>query len=272
MKVFGLLSDERAFVSKSPAMHNRVLKAHGIDGVYVPFAVRPERIGEALAGLRALGVVGANVTVPHKKAVMAHLDALTDEARAIGAVNTIVRDDERLIGRNTDAAGFIEALQAVGFEAAGAPVLVIGTGGAARAVLYALRELDVGEVTLVGRNESRRAELARNFGGRPAGLDRLAGRTIEAELIVNATSVSSPAEAPELAALIGGLKAPECRLVFDLNYGRADNFWRESAEANGVAFTDGLTMLAGQARRSFALWTGLEVDLTEFAAALKEAS
>jgi len=270
MKIFGILSDERAFKSKSPAMHNRVLRQRGIDGVYVPFSVEPDQIGEAIRGLKALKIAGANVTVPHKEAVRPHLDELSAEAAAIGAVNTIVRDRARLIGHNTDAAGFTDALAEAGFEAAGRTALVIGTGGAARAVLFSLGRMGPARMTLAGRNQARTTELAARTGASPASLESLPGQPLEAELVINCTSASSETESPELAGLARRLDLSGCRLIFDLNYGREVNFWQDLAWECGATFSDGLSMLSHQARRSFFLWTGLVVEAREFLAALEE--
>jgi shikimate dehydrogenase len=139
MKVFCILSDERAFLSKSPAMHMSVLKNLGMDGVYVPFQVKPEQLEGAIEGIRTLNIAGANVTVPYKEMVIPHLDEISVEASEIGAVNTIVPKDGKLMGHNTDAKGFLDAVQEAGLEIAGRSALVFGAGGAAKAVVVALR-------------------------------------------------------------------------------------------------------------------------------------
>jgi len=272
MKVFGIISDERALKSKSPAMHTRVLRRRGLEGVYVPFRVEPDHLGEAVRGLRALNISGANVTVPYKETVIPLLDGLSEDAAAIGAVNTIVGRDGLLLGHNTDAGGFSDSLEGAGFQAAGRSALVFGTGGAARAVAFALHRLGAASLTIVGRNGARAAELAWPFQARWLPLGSPPVRRLSADLVVNATSASSRAESPELAGLAAGLSLAGCRLVLDLNYGRSDNFWRDLAADRGAAFRDGLLMLAHQARRSFALWTGLEVEVEEFLAGLEEGS
>lgn len=271
MKVFGLISDERAFHSRSPAMHTAVLRRRSIPGVYLPFAVQPGQLGQALGGLRALGLAGANVTVPYKEAVLPHLDDLSGEARAIGAVNTIVRQGERLEGHNTDAAGFADALIEAGFEAFGRTALVLGTGGAAKAVVFALRRLGAGEIIVAGRNQAGAQEpcLA---GAAFRTLDSLPGRPTGAQVVINATSVSAPSESPQLAGLVLSLAEPDCLLLFDLNYGRQDNFWQTLALKWKCPFRDGMTMLAHQARHSFKLWTGVEVEAQEFLEAGLEVS
>lgn len=260
MKVFCILSDERAFKSKSPFMHTEVLRRTGIAGVYVPFCVRPEQVGEAVRGLRALQVAGANVTVPYKESVMPYLDALADEAAAIGAVNTIVPLGERLIGHNTDMGGFMDMLAGEKFVTRDRTALVVGTGGAAKAILYALKKLGAARVILAGRDGTRTGRLAGLTGAEPMTLASLPDGPVEADLIVNATSASAPNEAPELAALVQVLDARGWELVVDVNYSRTENFWKDKAHRASASFVDGLPMLAYQARRSFSLWTGVDVD------------
>ncbi len=149
--------------SVSPAMHNAAFAHLGLDWRYVPFPVAPEpasRVGEAVLGLRALGLRGANVTVPHKQAVMAHLDRLTPAAQAIGAVNTILLDAEgALVGDNTDAPGFVADLREHGVEVPGRRVLVLGAGGSARAVAYGLAAAGASQITLVNRSVDRALAL-----------------------------------------------------------------------------------------------------------------
>ncbi len=271
MKVFCILSDERAYKSKSPAMHTAVIKRYGIAGVYVPFMVEANRIAEAVGGIRALNIAGANVTVPFKESVIPYLDGLSEEASRIGAVNTIVRSDSQLIGHNTDAAGFTDALKAIGFDPAGKSAIVFGTGGAAKAVAHALSCASPGTVKVAGRNLENAGRVSESLVFEPVTIDSLVGRPFSASLLVNTTSVSSVDEAPRLAALIQQLEISDCELVVDLNYGRSNNFWQDFARYRGTPFMDGLPMLAHQARRSFELWTGIAVDAGEFLRTLCDA-
>lgn len=268
MILLGILSDHRAAKSASPAMHNRVLEVCGLAGAYLPFEVAAGDVGPAVAGLKALGFAGANVTVPHKQAVMPFVDELTGEAEAIGAVNTIVNRNGRLTGDNTDARGFAAALSETGFQASGKHVLVIGAGGASRAVLHALAGLEPASLTVAARNRDSAAELAAPAGARPASLKEAAAADLGQQLIVNCTSVSGPDESAEMAAWAAGLRVKGLEMVCDINYGRSDNFWAGMAAARGADFSDGLAMLAHQARLSFAAWTGLEVKVAEFRAGL----
>ena len=268
MKVFCIISDERAFRSKSPDMFSTILRRVGIKGAYVPFQVYSENIGQAIHSLRALNIDGATITVPYKEAVIPYLNILSEGARIIGAVNTIVRKEDVLKGYNTNAIGFMDALNRAGFNVDGKSVIVFGTGGAAKACVFILNWLRAGLIVVAGRNEEKTKRIAANAGGEAKSLYSLMGQPVSANLVVNATSVSSHDESPELADLVGSLKFPACELLMDLNYGRIQNFWQISANRNGIPFMDGLPALAYQAKRSFELWTGIKVPPEEFLNAL----
>ncbi|MFZ0241385.1 MAG: shikimate dehydrogenase [Desulfobacterales bacterium] len=270
MKVFCILSDERAVQLKSPAIFSSVLKRQGIKGTYVPFSVKPQDLGQAIQSLRILHVAGANITVPYKEAVIPFLDFLSEGANIIGAVNTIVRDGDRLKGYNTNAIGIMDALGQAAFEVDGKRALVFGTGGAARAVVFILNWLRASRIYVAGRNPDRARAISAAFGGEALETASLSGRSLPVDIVVNATAVSSSDESPEMAEVVRHLEVPGCRLVFDLNYGRRENFWCEMAQQRGVVFMDGLSALAFQARRTFALWTGLQVPPEEFVRALQE--
>jgi shikimate dehydrogenase len=270
MKVFCILSDERAYRSKSPIMHNAVIKRNGIDAVYVPFAVDPRQLGKAVNGLRALNIAGANVTVPHKETVMTYLDRVSPEAERIGAVNTIIRYEDDLVGDNTDAGGFLDALGATGWSARDKRALVVGAGGVAKAVVFALKSTGISNILITDMYPEKARQLARTFDLLDVPLDTLSGGPLLLELVVNATSVSSPDEGPNLATLMKDANFDGCELVVDVNYGRVTNFWKHLADRLAAKFMDGLPMLAYQARRSFALWTGMEAPLEEFLEALGE--
>jgi shikimate dehydrogenase len=269
MKVFCILSDERAFHSRSPLVFSTVLKRQGINAAYVPFAVRPEELGQAVAGLRVLNIAGANVTAPFKETIIPHLDILSEGARIIGAINTIVRDGPRLKGYNTNAIGIMDALRDIDYSVEDKTALVFGTGGAARTVAFILTWLRVREVWVVGRNLERARAIASEFSCRGVGIDSLEGVPLPARIVVNATSVSSPDESEDLCRLVQNLKLRGCELVLDLNYGRRRSFWQEKAEQEEARYMDGLNPLAFQARRTLQLWTGLQVPPREFLDALK---
>ena len=270
MKVFCILSDERVYGSKSPVMFSRVFQRVGIQAVYVPFRIHPEHIGQALQSLKILNIAGANVTVPFKEKVIPHLDVLSEGATIIGAINTIVRNGDSLKGYNTNAIGFMDALNDAGFEVAGKSALVFGTGGAAKAVVFMLNWLKAGTIRVAGRSADKTARICNRFEVQECSLEELLQQPAAVDIVVNATSVSSPQESPELAALTQKLQLPGCRLMLDLNYGRRQNFWQDMARSKSIRFVDGLPALAFQARRTFALWTKVQVDPAEFLNALKE--
>ena len=267
-KVFCIISDQRVFRSKSPEMFNRVISRTGIKGAYVPFMVEDGNIGKALESLRVLNIAGANITAPFKERVLPYLDVLSEGANIIGAVNTIVCKGGQLKGYNTNAIGIMDALNAVNFDIAGKKALVIGTGGAARAVVFILNWLRAEAVVVAGRDNEKTCRLADHFNCTQRSLADLAKFSVDADLIVNATPISSEDDSSELTGIVGSMKSNGCQLVFDLNYGRRNNIWQSLADKGGVRFLDGLSTLAYQARRTFLLWTGQEVPQEEFLTAL----
>jgi len=268
MKVYCILSDERAYLSKSPMMFSTVLRKMGMRGIYVPFKVAPENLGQAVQSLRILNIAGANVTVPYKEKVIAHLDVLSEGANVIGAVNTIVCKGDELKGYNTNAIGIMDALSDWGFEPEGKSALVFGTGGVAKAVIFILNWLRTETIYVTGRNLDKSRQLVERFGGEAVALEDVAERRLPVSIVINATAVSSPEESPELSQMCQNLTCEGCELVVDLNYGRVVNFWQSMAEAQGIPFMDGLPALAFQARRTLALWTGMQVPPQEFLKAL----
>lgn len=264
MKVFCILSDERAFHSRSPVMFSAVLKRQGINAVYVPFAVKPQNLGRALEAMRVLNIAGANVTAPFKESILPHLDQLSEGAQIIGAINTVVRDGDRLKGYNTNAIGIMDAFREVDFNVEDKTALIFGTGGAARTVTFILTWLRAREVWVAGRNLPRAREIVAKFSGRGVGLDMLTDLPLPAQIVINATSVSSADESDDLSRRVENMKLRGCELILDLNYGRRRNFWQEKAQREGIRFMDGLTPLAFQARRTLELWTGVRVPPREF--------
>ena len=264
MQVYCILGDERVMHSKSPAIFEAILKRLGIKGAYVPFKVAPDDIGQALQSIKVLNIAGANVAVPYKEKVIPHLDILSEGANIIGAINTVIRSGDGLKGYNTNAIGFMDALNEAKFDAEGKSALVFGTGGAAKAVAFILNWLRTDAIKVAGRSEEKSRKIVNRFGGEAIPLDALTDRPLAVNIIVNATSVSSTDESPEMAALIDGLEIQGCELVIDLNYGRRQNFWQDMARRIGVRFMDGLPPLAYQARRTLALWTGAQVPAEEF--------
>jgi shikimate dehydrogenase len=240
----------------------------GIKGAYVPFQVAPGDVGQAMQSLRILNIAGANITVPYKETVVPHMDVLSEGANIIGAVNTIVRNGTELKGYNTNAIGFMDALNEAGFDAEDKSALVFGTGGAAKAAVFILSWLRTRAIHVAGRNAGRTEEIVARFSGEAHSLAAIAKNPPHADIIVNATSVSNVNESSEMDALVGALDIPGCELVVDLNYDRPGNFWEKMARKQGAQFMDGLKPLAYQARRTLSLWTGLQVPPEAFIEAL----
>ncbi len=258
-KTFYIIGDEQVFRSKSPEIFSRIMKEVGVKGTYAPFRVKPGEIGDAVQKIRRLNTTGANVTAPFKEAVIPHLDELSEGAIIIGSINTIVRRGKTLKGYNTNAIGFMDALKNAGFDAAGKSALVVGTGGAARAVVFILNWIHAKQIFVTGRSPEKIQTIVNQIGGEAISLDALADRSLPINLLVNSTTVSAPDRAAGLAERVNRLRLPNCELAIDLNYGHPRNIWQDLARRKGIRFMDGLSSLANQARRTFALWTGIQV-------------
>jgi len=269
--VFCILSDERVFSSKSPDIFNQVMKQAGINGSYVPFMVEPDKIGEAMSSLRTLHIAGANVAVPFKETVIPFMDSVSESATIIGAVNTIARNKNKLKGYNTNAIGLMDALEDIAFNPAGKTALILGAGGAAKAAAFVLKWLKADKIFIVSRSEARARQVAVRASGEFMVLDELLEHDIPIDLLINASTVSSREESPEFSDIAEKLALPQCELIFDLNYGRKQNFWQEKAQKNGIMFRDGLLTLIHQAKNTLALWTGLDIETSAFKKALEAA-
>lgn len=251
--------------SRSPRLHGFWLAQLGIDGVYVPLAVRPEHATAAIRALPLLGFAGCNVTVPHKETAYAAMDEVDAPARRLGAVNTIVvQPDGRLWGGNTDGYGFIENLkdQVPQWKGPAGPAVVLGAGGSARAVIGALLEAGVTQVRLVNRTVERAATLARMFGPqvKPLGWDRRGEALAGAALLVNTTVLGMTGQAPldlDLQAL------PDRAVVYDIVYAPLQTPLLAAARRRGLPAVDGLGMLLHQARPGFERWFGASPKVTD---------
>jgi len=247
-------------------MHNAALQAQSVDAVYLAFDVEPAGLLSALEGLRSLGFLGANLTLPHKERAVGLVDTLDPLAARVGAVNTIVNENGLLRGHNTDISGFTAALKMVRREgAAGAKCVVFGAGGAARAVVAALGAGGAADIRVFNRTAARAESLcstAREWGGPSCEVvDRSAlGQTAaEADILVNATSVGLGVSVKESAVPVDIL---DCHhVVVDLVYGLQPSFLVTEAIARGALAVDGMEMLLSQAASSYRLWTGKEAPI-----------
>ncbi|MGE0650175.1 MAG: shikimate dehydrogenase [Alphaproteobacteria bacterium] len=251
--------------SLSPRLHNYWLDLHRIDGAFVPLPVAPEHFGQALRMLPLIGFRGVNVTVPHKEAALKAVDRVDEVARRIGAVNTVVVGKDRtLTGTNTDAYGFTTHLltAAPGFDAAAGPAVIVGAGGAARAVAVALMDMGAGEIRIVNRTLARAEELALALGP-PARVVGWAGRARAldgAAIVVNATTQGMTGERPLDLALAS---LPNEAVVFDIVYAPLETPLLAAARKRGHRTVDGLGMLLHQAVAGFEAWFDVVPRVTD---------
>lgn len=241
--------------SRSPRLHGHWIARHGIDGAYLPLPVQPEKFEGAVRALLDLGFRGANVTIPHKEAAFALCDTVDPSARRAGAVNTLVFEGARITGSNTDGWGFCESLreQAPGWEAKAGPAVLLGAGGAARAVAARLLDEGCPRLVLVNRNRARAEALAADLGG-PIEVAE-APPLAEAALLVNTTSLGMAGHPPleiDLAPLAAGA------VVADIVYVPLETPLLAAARARGLRAVDGLGMLLHQARGGFRAWFGTD--------------
>ena len=262
-RVVGVIGDPVAH-SLSPALHNAAFDAAGLDWVYVAFPVPRGRAAEAVAAVPALGLAGFNVTMPHKEDVAAACDELTPDAAALRSVNTVVaRPDGRTLGDSTDGPGFLDALTDEEIAVAGKAVLVLGAGGAARAVVLALGRAGA-QVTVAARRPEAAESAAALAPG--AGIVALGAADPSAfAVVVNATPLGMSGGDP-LPVDPGALHAGQA--VVDLVYHPADTPLLTAARAQGALAVNGLGMLLHQAARSFTLWTGRPAPVDAMRAAV----
>ena len=250
--------------SLSPRLHGYWLDHYKIDGRYLALPVRPENLQSALRDFMVDGYSGLNVTVPHKETVMAFLDDITPQARRIGAVNTIVFEDGALKGSNTDGFGFIENLKSghPGFDPASGPAVVLGAGGAARAVVAALLDGGSPEIRLLNRSIERAQKLAADIAGPITVADwhQRSDCLQDATLLVNTTTLGMTGK-PQLEIALDAL--PGNALVTDIVYAPLQTDLLVAAAARGNPVVDGIGMLLHQARPGFAAWFGVEPAVSD---------
>jgi shikimate dehydrogenase len=257
MRVYGIFGDPIGH-SLSPAMHNAALAAMGIEACYHAFRVPPERLKDALFGAEAMGFGGLNLTIPLKELALEIIPA--DElARAIGAVNT-VSFDGRMIGHNTDGEGALLSLQDAGVQVRGGKIVLIGAGGAARAIAYTLAR-EGAEIAIANRNVKRAEELAESIGGSAFGLKDLERLIPRADVVINATSVGLKDGDPRL---VPARLLKKGQVVLDIVYSRETTLLKEAAKAGALAL-DGVMMLVYQGAIALEIWTGRKapIDIME---------
>ncbi|PYI51899.1 shikimate dehydrogenase [Paenibacillus flagellatus] len=260
--------------SKSPIMHNRAFRELGLNAAYAAFHILPGQLKDAVAGIRALQFRGVNVTIPHKLEVMDYLDEIDEDARAIGAVNTIVNDGGKLTGYNTDGIGYVRSLkEEAGFSAAGKKVLLLGAGGAARGVAYALAKEGASAVYIANRTVSKATELADSISAYAPAYGMSFDETIDirndVELVVNNTSVGMHPNVDEVP--IDTSWFHDRLTVSDLVYNPLVTRLLREAEAKGAKVHGGLGMFLYQGAYAFEYWTGREAPVAAMREAVLEA-
>jgi len=250
----------------SPVMHNAAFKKLGLDYVYVPFRVKQEELGGAIEGMKALNITGLNVTIPHKVAVIQFLDELDYLADKIGAINTVVNDGGVLKGYNTDATGFLQSLLDRGIEPEGKRVVVLGAGGASRAISFILAERGSSLVILNRTLDKAKicADRISEVSQREATalkLDKenLAAAISEADILINTTSVGMSPNVNE-TPVASDLLRPDL-VIFDIVYNPIKTRLYREAEVAGAVTISGLDMLVWQGALAFEKWTGLKAPV-----------
>lgn len=257
-KVYGIIGYPVKH-SKSPQFQTAAFLSLKINGIYLPFEVKPEDLRNAVSGIKALSIKGVNVTVPHKEEIVKYLDEISQEVQYIGASNTIKNIDGYLIGYNTDAYGFIEGLKEILPEPHKKNFLIIGAGGASRAVLYGLINEGVQNIIVANRTVERVYNIIEDFKTlnrfidqiiQPVRLDQIEENLNNVDVIVNTTSVGLKDEDPPL---FDYSKIKKDHIVVDIIYKKTKLL--KEAEKKGCLYQDGLPMLLYQGAKAFEIWT-----------------
>lgn len=251
--------------SLSPLMQNAALEAMGLDWIYVPFPVCEDDLARAVVGLKTLGVIGFNVTIPHKTAIIPLLDRITPEARLMGAVNTVKREGDEFVGYNTDGAGFMKSLRDdLGFDPAGRRIAVLGAGGAARAAVASLAQGGAAVVTIANRSLDRGEKLAGEFAGvfrgtqfaaMPLDISLFNSEAQNFDLLVNTTSVGMGESAFDG---LGIWRMKQTASVYDMVYTPWETPLLADARKAGLRFANGIGMLVSQGECALSIWSGMD--------------
>lgn len=252
----------------SPSMHNAAIKALGLDMVYLPFEVKPSSLGEAVKGVRGLGMLGLNITIPHKITVVKFLDRISDEARLIGAVNVIVNKNGLLIGHNTDGKGYLASLkEEYGFTSKDKNIVILGAGGAARGIAAAIAREGARSITVANRTLSRGASLAKTFKSIfphirfeaiPLNKDTIKAYLEDTHLLINTTPVGMKVN-KDLKMPLNAM--PKDAIVSDIVYAPMETLLLKNAAQLRLTTHSGLGMLIHQGALSFKLWTGIDAPV-----------
>jgi shikimate dehydrogenase len=274
-QLLGVIGDPIAH-SLSPIMHNAALAELGSDYVYLPFAVKPEQLEAAIAGFAAIGLQGFNITIPHKQAILPYLDEVTEIAKSVGAVNTVVRTDQGWLGTNTDVAGFLAPLQPMNRNWQAATAIVLGNGGAARAVVAGCIELGLSKIRVVGRDSQKLQDFSTTWQESSSMVRVHTWETLpdllpHADLVVNTTPIgmapniqASPLTKAEMQRL------PEDTIVYDLIYTPNPTQLLKQAKNQNLVAIDGLEMLIQQGAIALELWLQRPVPVDTMRRSLRQ--
>jgi len=261
--------------SLSPSMHNDGFAELGLNYLYLPFSIEPDNVGQAVAGIRGLGISGINVTIPHKQAVMPHLDQLSEEAELIGAVNTIENKEGTLIGHNTDGRGFIRSLkEETNFVAADKSVLLVGAGGAARAISFQLALEGIEKLFITDLEISKAQELATEIKNNTdvevvtIGQEKIADIIAELDLLVDSTPVGMHPNV-DVDPVVGADLMHQDLIVYDVVYNPQETVLLQAAKRAGATAVSGLGMLLYQGVIAFEIWTGEQAPVDVMREALQ---
>ncbi len=259
-KLFGVLGNPIKH-SMSPLIHNDAFEKHSIDGIYLPFCVEDTELKQAVQGLKALGAGGFNVTVPFKSRIIPYIDVLDEFAGEVGAVNTVVNRDGRLYGYNTDGPGFVKGLLSIAERIAAKNVLIIGAGGAARGIYFALAKTGVAKLDLANRTVSSAEQLLSDYQGSISSsaisLKEAERSLAQYDIIIQTTSVGlaegnvSPLSLAELS---------QDAIVCDIIYNPLQTKMLKEAKERGNKIQNGVDMFVNQGALAFELWTGITPD------------
>jgi len=262
-KLLGVIGDPVEH-SLSPVMHNRAIASLGVDYVYLPLPIKPEDLAVAIAGFEAIGLVGFNITIPHKQAIMPLLSEVSDIAQGVGAVNTVYRTNSGWWGTNTDVAGFISPLQALNRDWSQTKVVVLGYGGAARAVVVGCTQLGCTKIHVIGRNPQKLSQFQQSWDSTTLSVSinihlwqQLPELISQADLLVNTTPVGMYPDidrSPVEEATIQRLSAKA--IAYDLIYTPSTTKFLQQAQQQGAVTLNGLEMLVQQGAAALKIWLG----------------
>lgn len=245
--------------SFSPAIHNAALNDAGLDYAYLPLEVPKESLNNTLKWIKTLNFRGFNVTIPHKNAILPLLDEVTEEAKTVGAVNTVIRENGRLIGYNTDIVGFTAGLAEANFKAENKNAVILGAGGAARAVIAGLLKEKIKNIAIAARNTEKAEILAKNFDEGIICVNfadaEYKNILTDADIVINTTPLGMYPNVDAMPPIDFSIVKKDA-LIYDIIYTPEETKFLSEAKANGLKTQNGETMLVEQGAAAFRLWTG----------------